>query len=482
MDEADRWFRTLDLEPGASPEEVKRAWRDLTKVWHPDRFQGDPRMEAKAEEKLKAINFAYHQLTDLALRGGPPPPGPSQPNPTHQSTSSGGGDSPTAGTTSKPPEEGGSDPTAAPPTQTAPQPMREAQRETRRNRILVGGAIALADLVLFAILLARLPVSAVESLTGAVLKLGIASLALAFLVRPLRPYWAAVAGTPVLALLSFFLAVTHRPSPLATAPTEMVPPNVETPVPAGQGASGVTASVSSETPARDETEPGPQEEALTSERFPGRETKSGLRYQTLRPGSGQRPTPTDDVVVDYIGGLTNGTVLGKGRTVRLSVAGSIPCLTEGLQLMSTVEKARLVCPPRLAYGSRGHESSPVIAPNATLVFDIDLHAVVARSAKAAPPETLALTRADPPSQPTGLRAAAQTSPSSQPTAIPSNVVEGRFYSSRAHALWKAQRWQEAAACFDEALRLNPADKDAEWSRKKLEAWSGGTCTLRDIAP
>ena len=51
MDDLDRYHRTLELERGASAEDIKRAWRDLTKVWHPDRFQGDPRMEAKAEEK-----------------------------------------------------------------------------------------------------------------------------------------------------------------------------------------------------------------------------------------------------------------------------------------------------------------------------------------------------------------------------------------------------------------------------------------------
>jgi TolA-binding protein len=62
MTDLDPFYRVLDLEPGASTEEIKRAWRDLTKVWHPDRFQGDPRMEAKAEEKLKEINEAFGRL------------------------------------------------------------------------------------------------------------------------------------------------------------------------------------------------------------------------------------------------------------------------------------------------------------------------------------------------------------------------------------------------------------------------------------
>lgn len=52
-------YRLLELDPGASPEEVKRAHRDLTKVWHPDRFEHDAPLRVKAEEKLKAINEAY---------------------------------------------------------------------------------------------------------------------------------------------------------------------------------------------------------------------------------------------------------------------------------------------------------------------------------------------------------------------------------------------------------------------------------------
>jgi hypothetical protein len=55
-------YRLLDLDPGASDEEVKRACRDLTKVWHPDRFGNDPRLRHKAEEKLKAVLEAYETI------------------------------------------------------------------------------------------------------------------------------------------------------------------------------------------------------------------------------------------------------------------------------------------------------------------------------------------------------------------------------------------------------------------------------------
>ena len=49
----------LALRPGASAVEIKGAYRDLVKVWHPDRFGGDPQLREKAEDKLKQINEAY---------------------------------------------------------------------------------------------------------------------------------------------------------------------------------------------------------------------------------------------------------------------------------------------------------------------------------------------------------------------------------------------------------------------------------------
>ena len=64
-----RCCETLGLKPGAQAHEIKAAYRDLAKVWHPDRFTHDPRLQEKAQEKLKEINEAYRQL----LAGTPPP-------------------------------------------------------------------------------------------------------------------------------------------------------------------------------------------------------------------------------------------------------------------------------------------------------------------------------------------------------------------------------------------------------------------------
>src|SRR6266566_1359822 len=60
----------LALRPGATSVEIKEAYRDLVKVWHPDRFGSDARLRQKAEEKLKQINKAYLVLqSDRGTRG-----------------------------------------------------------------------------------------------------------------------------------------------------------------------------------------------------------------------------------------------------------------------------------------------------------------------------------------------------------------------------------------------------------------------------
>ena len=55
-------LRVLGLAAGASAQDVKAAYRDLAKVWHPDRFAHDPRLQQKAQEQVKEINDAYQRL------------------------------------------------------------------------------------------------------------------------------------------------------------------------------------------------------------------------------------------------------------------------------------------------------------------------------------------------------------------------------------------------------------------------------------
>jgi curved DNA-binding protein CbpA len=54
-------YEILGLEPGASQAQVKRTYRKLVKIWHPDRFV-DQKQKQEAEEKIKSINAAYNKL------------------------------------------------------------------------------------------------------------------------------------------------------------------------------------------------------------------------------------------------------------------------------------------------------------------------------------------------------------------------------------------------------------------------------------
>ena len=68
-------YELLGVKPGVSSTELKAAHRDLAKVWHPDRFVHDPRLQEKAQEKLKEINEAYELLiSGKTPRPAPPPP------------------------------------------------------------------------------------------------------------------------------------------------------------------------------------------------------------------------------------------------------------------------------------------------------------------------------------------------------------------------------------------------------------------------
>jgi hypothetical protein len=69
-------YELLGVKPGVSNRELKAAHRDLAKVWHPDRFVHDPRLQEKAQEKLKEINEAYDLLSsgNTPRRSTPPPP------------------------------------------------------------------------------------------------------------------------------------------------------------------------------------------------------------------------------------------------------------------------------------------------------------------------------------------------------------------------------------------------------------------------
>jgi FKBP-type peptidyl-prolyl cis-trans isomerase len=105
---------------------------------------------------------------------------------------------------------------------------------------------------------------------------------------------------------------------------------------------------------------------------------SGLQYQILREGKGPKPTSTDRVSVHYIGSFLDGTEFNNsytsGNPAIFSVNRVIPGWTEALQLMKVEGKWKLWLPPELGYGEAGQGTQ--IGPNATLVFEVELLAIL----------------------------------------------------------------------------------------------------------
>ena len=103
-------------------------------------------------------------------------------------------------------------------------------------------------------------------------------------------------------------------------------------------------------------------------------SESGLVYQSLKEGRGASPEARNMVRVHYRGTLLDGREFDssykRGKPIDFRLEGVIKCWTEGIQKMKPGGKARLVCPPAIAYGDAG--AGDLVPPNATLVFEIEL--------------------------------------------------------------------------------------------------------------
>jgi len=101
---------------------------------------------------------------------------------------------------------------------------------------------------------------------------------------------------------------------------------------------------------------------------------SGLIMTQTEEGTGDAPAPTQTVKVHYRGTLADGEVFDssyeRGAPAEFQLTGVIPCWTEGVGKMKVGGKARLVCPPELAYGKNGRP--PKIPAGSALVFDVEL--------------------------------------------------------------------------------------------------------------
>ena len=118
--------------------------------------------------------------------------------------------------------------------------------------------------------------------------------------------------------------------------------------------------------------------AQTAAKEPGAKvTASGLVYRSVQDGQGASPKASDKVKVHYRGTFPDGKEFDssykRNQPIDFPLNAVIPCWTEGVQLMKVGGKAKLTCPPAIAYGSRG--AGGVIPPNATLQFEVELIAI-----------------------------------------------------------------------------------------------------------
>ena len=107
---------------------------------------------------------------------------------------------------------------------------------------------------------------------------------------------------------------------------------------------------------------------------------SGLQYEVIKMGEGEKPALTDTVECHYHGTLINGQVfdssMDRGQTAKFPLQGVIKGWTEILQLMPVGSKWKVTIPSDLAYGDRG--AGEMIQPGSTLIFIIELIAIVGK--------------------------------------------------------------------------------------------------------
>lgn len=107
-------------------------------------------------------------------------------------------------------------------------------------------------------------------------------------------------------------------------------------------------------------------------------TPSGLQYEVLSAGDGEKPTISSTVRTHYHGTLISGKVFDssyeRGEPAEFPVNGVIGGWTEALMMMGVGSKWRLYVPHELAYGERGAGGD--IGPYQALIFDVELLAII----------------------------------------------------------------------------------------------------------
>jgi len=110
-------------------------------------------------------------------------------------------------------------------------------------------------------------------------------------------------------------------------------------------------------------------------------TPSGLQYELLSEGTGEKPGPGDSVLVNYEGSLINGTVFDSsyadGGPITIPLDVVIAGWAEGLRMTREGGRVKLYIPSDLAYGETG--AGGVIGPNEVIIFEVELLSIIKNS-------------------------------------------------------------------------------------------------------
>lgn len=115
--------------------------------------------------------------------------------------------------------------------------------------------------------------------------------------------------------------------------------------------------------------------------------ESGLYYEIIEPGEGEKATAEDEVRLHYTGTLVDGTVFDsshqRGEPATFPVNRVVPGFSEGVQLVAPGGRIKLYIPPELGYGDQAPGQIP---PRSVLIFDVEMLEVLAATEEAAGPE------------------------------------------------------------------------------------------------